>query len=751
MNKMKLNIQLFAGSVSIGTITETTDINTNQSTFTIPATMTTSGSTYNNDDAYMTLQWRYSGGSSWTTISKKTFGIGQNSSKTKSWTLSLTHNNDGTLTNVQFRVQWYITSSTSGTSSTKTVTPTTIPRASDIDSITDGTTTYSPTIIWTPKNENFKFKVKYTCGTNEKTSSLISPNTTSPYTYNSLSVDHTMFIDINSATTTATATLYTYQSDGTTLIGTKTATFNVTLNAGAKPSITISNLQEADDVIMRDLNWGIYVQNHSKLSFDVAIDGLLLYASNVSTTITTNNQTFNRSGYAAIGTTFTTNTLTTSGTNTISVTSTDSRGRQATASTTFNVVPYSNPTISTAQVQRCDADGNIDSTGDYCWVNFNASISSCGGNNKNYSSFSVGYREHEVGNYTTMQVASHVESVNKSGMLYTDGIYAPDRGSGTKLQLTSDKQWDIMFIANDTFLPVYNYQILDTGFDLLNFNPSGKAMAIGKVSEAGADEELLEVALPTKFTKYTKGEFVVEKIRSKNLLNENNARIGIAWNNASNTARAVCYVEIEPSTQYTLSYNDISGIDNIYYFEKTNLNDTTAITGVTNFTSGKTITTKANSNWLGIQFNKTNISINDIKAIKLQVEKGSTTTDYYPYQNLDSNEIYSEGEAKIGTWIDGQPLYRKVIAITTPTVTSDGTYPSNAYISTGLSNISTIYLKHAYIVANNSKYSFPYTTKSNGHLNIFINSSNALEVITNTTTFSNKSGYAILEYTKTTD
>ena len=37
-----------------------------------------------------------------------------------------------------------------------------------------------------------------------------------------------------------------------------------------------------------------------------------------------------------------------------------------------------------------------------------------------------------------------------------------------------------------------NLQLLDAGFDLMNFNASGKAMAIGKVSEAGANEELLE-------------------------------------------------------------------------------------------------------------------------------------------------------------------------------------------------------------------------------------------------------------------
>ena len=43
--------------------------------------------------------------------------------------------------------------------------------------------------------------------------------------------------------------------------------------------------------------------------------------------------------------------------------------------------------------------------------------------------------------------------------------------------------------------------IVVNGQKIIDFNESGKSMAIGKVSEAGADEKLLEVALKSKFTK----------------------------------------------------------------------------------------------------------------------------------------------------------------------------------------------------------------------------------------------------------
>lgn len=492
---MKLNIQLFAGSVSIGTITETTDINTNQSTFTIPATMTTTGTTYNNDNAYMTLQWKYASSSSWTSLSKQTFGIGKNSSKTKSWTLTLDHNADGTLENINFRVKWYITDSTNGTTGTTTKTPTTIPRASTIDSVTGGTTPYYPTIKWTPKSSSFKYKVKYYYRNNSYTSGLITPSTTNQYTYNSLLIPNAIFNGVQTTSIEAIAELYTYQSDGTTQIGTAaTKTFTVTLNSSIKPNLGISNLAEADSTMISK-NWGIYVQGKSKLSFHLGYAYENPTPSSSTVTATTNGQTFSSTsmnGYLD----YTTSTLKTAGTNTLTATIVDSRNRSATDSETYNVVAYSVPTINIAQVQRCDVNGNVDKNGQYCLISYNASISSCDNHNKTGAEYKVGYRVQNTGSYQYISLGTNANSKSASGILFTDGIKSAS-SSGTKVQF-SDSTYDIQFYVKDSFTTITNTQSLDAGFDLLNFNPSGKAMAIGKVSEAGANEELLEIAMPTQ-------------------------------------------------------------------------------------------------------------------------------------------------------------------------------------------------------------------------------------------------------------
>lgn len=46
-----------------------------------------------------------------------------------------------------------------------------------------------------------------------------------------------------------------------------------------------------------------------------------------------------------------------------------------------------------------------------------------------------------------------------------------------------------------------------------------------------------------------------------------------------------------------------------------------------------------------------------------QIEEGNVATDFVEGKILNNKQIYSLGEIKIGTWINGKPLYRKVIII----------------------------------------------------------------------------------------
>ena len=88
-----------------------------------------------------------------------------------------------------------------------------------------------------------------------------------------------------------------------------------------------------------------------------------------------------------------------------------------------------------------------------------------------------------------------------------------------------------------------------------------------------------------------------------------------------------------------------------------------------------------------------NLTVDDIVAAKPQLEQSSTPTAYEPYvekqihiknkndvfekfygENELNQENYSLNEMKIGTWIDGKPLYRKVY--------TSSNYATNYYVPT---------------------------------------------------------------------
>lgn len=491
MKKMKLDIQLFNGSCSITSITETTNINTNQSTFTITAKTSATGSTYNGQKgAYMTAQWKYASASEWTSLTQQKFSISKESSVSKSWDLTLDHNADGTLANINVRIKWYISSSTNGTTGASNVTPTTIPRASQ-PTLNYSSREFGQSVVITTNrySSSFTHTLTYAFG---GTSGTIATNVGASHTW---TIPNALMDYIpNSTSGSCVITCKTY--NGSTEIGAKYVSLTLNVPESVIPTISNVTQQEVGDV---PSSWNTAVQNKSKLKFTITASGA--YSSTIS------SYEIKGDGYTYTTNPATTNYIRSSGSMAFDFKVVDSRGRVATTSLTRVPVSYSNPAISTAQVQRCNASGVIDNNGEYMYISYGGSISSCNGYNKSYAVYKVGYRVHNTGSYTYVQLGTNANSYSASGMLFSDGIKAAS-SSGTKVQFSLNNTYDIQFYVQDYFTNSTNVQTLDAGFDLMNFNPSGKAMAIGKVSEAGANEELLEIGMNTNIT----GTLAVDKI-----------------------------------------------------------------------------------------------------------------------------------------------------------------------------------------------------------------------------------------------
>lgn len=142
--------------------------------------------------------------------------------------------------------------------------------------------------------------------------------------------------------------------------------------------------------------------------------------------------------------------------------------------------------------------------------------------------------------------------------------------------------------------------------------------------------------------------------------------------------------------------------------------------------------------------------------VKLMLVKGNTAPSVYepyvePSINVDEEEWYnpnniekySTKEIKIGTWIDGKPLYRKVVDI--------GTLPNatTKHVAHNISNIGSVVTLRG-IVTDYRFFPVPFAATSGAYtISIFADTTN-IEVMAGNDR-SNMTGFVIIEYTKTTD
>ena len=313
-----------------------------------------------------------------------TVGLSGGSTKTlASGSLNITHSSDGTKTfDYSFSQEFAITYSGSsiGTKSgSGSGTLDTIPRGSVLGSISSFTFGNAINIPITKYSSSFYDVLTISVGgTTIKTINGI----TNGYDVSFTSAELTnIYAKLPSATKgTVTFKLTTKTSSSGSTIGTSTKTATGTIPTSVKP--TISGITLAEAVSGLASKFGAYIQNKSKIT------GTVNASAGSGSSISAYKTTINGSSYTSK--TFTTGVLKTSGTNTVSVTVTDKRGRTATYSTTFSVLAYTKPTISTFKVERCNADGTLNDEG----INFKVSVKSSitALNNKNDSTYLLQYK-----------------------------------------------------------------------------------------------------------------------------------------------------------------------------------------------------------------------------------------------------------------------------------------------------------------------------------------------------------------------
>lgn len=207
------------------------------------------------------------------------------------------------------------------------------------------------------------------------------------------------------------------------------------------------------------------------------------------------------------------------------------------------------------------------------------------------------------------------------------------------------------------------------------------------------------------------------------------------------------YIEVTPNTKYT-----ISASTSIAYIRVHEFNSSKVWTkrSAGNSVSNMEVTTDSTTKYIRVTYNldgTTTMTPTVLKTIYAQIEKGNLSP-YTPYKPI-GEQIYSTSEIRIGTWIDGKPLYQKSFKLNV-NVTSSDTNIIN--LSTETPNYEHLWIdeSHSFMEVSNQSLPLNWYSSASDYIRTSV-SYQTNYVRTKGTTLSNVVYYVTLLYTKTTD
>lgn len=381
-------------------------------------------------------------------------------------TVNVSHNSDGTK-NLSCSASFDTRVSSGVVSCSGSKTLTTIPRKSSL-SASNGTLGTAQTLTVTRQATSFTHTITYKCGSASGTIATKSSDT---------SISWTPPLDLAKQNTTGTSvsvtlTITTY--NGSTSIGSNTENITCDIPSSVKPSVSVSISDPAGYAAQYG---GYYIQGLSKLKIAVTASG------SQGATIKTYKIEADGKTYTAAS--VESGVIEGTGTLTIKVTVTDSRGRTVTASPTVTSLAYSAPKITALSTYRSDADGKANSSGSYLAVKFSGTVTSFEDYGLNtLISWYVKYKKVSETNYTTVEVVSDFATL-------TNHIYA--------FPADPSSSYDVILQVSDDFKSTSK---ATTGssvrklWSLLKKAGKISGIAIGKIAEI---EDVLDIAMPVKF------------------------------------------------------------------------------------------------------------------------------------------------------------------------------------------------------------------------------------------------------------
>ena len=467
-------------------VTETSySIVDNTSQVRILWTSTQSGNSWNGYTRTAYYYYSINGGSE--TSKSVSYTLPKNSTVTiVDTTLTVAHNSNGSGT-IKVRT-WMDTDISYGVvEDSKTLTLTTIPRASTL-SVSDGTLGVQTKLIADRKSSSFTHTLTWECGSYSGTIATKSSATSWNFTPELKLASVAPY----GQKVYCTYTLSTY--NGSTLVGTDSKSVWFIIPSSVKPSCTLS-LSDSKGYAS---TYGGYIQGESQLS--VTINATQAYNSPVSRySASANGATYSTQ-------TFTTSVLKTVGTNTISATVTDGRGRSGSTSSNITVLAYSRPQITNLKVRRCNANGVENDRGGYGKISFHCAITPL--SNKNTRACNLRYRQSGATTWTNAPAI-------------TLSAYDQDCNPPV-IQMSDAHSYEVQINLTDAFETTSAVTSISTGYCLYHIPASGKGITFGGIAEGDGFSVKMDATFGEKINVKKDATFS-EKIDAKKAIYMNGA------------------------------------------------------------------------------------------------------------------------------------------------------------------------------------------------------------------------------------
>ena len=385
-------------------------------------------------------------------LTTQSFSVGHNSDGTKSFNFSTTFNINATLSGV-----FHGNKTASGSATLNT-----IPRAAGV-SVTNSGFNYGSNLNFTLSGtvSSFNYDCKVTIAGNTTTTNISGGSAGGT---KSINIPLSWASKIPNASSTS-GTLTVTTKNGSSSIGSKSDSFTIRVPSSVTPSVSSVACVETNTTVSNALGvTTTYIQGMSKVRITASASG------DQGSTINSYQYTVDGKSYSSSSNSYIfdfSRASISSGTKTVTVMVTDSRGRTASRDTTIPVLAYDSPKITLFNGYRVNEKGEETQRGANVMVVRAGSVSSLtvGGADKNTITTSVSYKKS----------ADTVYTVAQTGTSFTN-LLIPN--------IAVDSSYDFVYTISDKFNTVTATVTIPTAFTMFSM-VEDLGVGIGKIREQG--------------------------------------------------------------------------------------------------------------------------------------------------------------------------------------------------------------------------------------------------------------------------